>query len=170
MIVQTYSCNVCGKLRDKDTNHWWIVFIPQFVNPNEHRIEIKTWEHSGGNSQDHQKAIHVCGDAHLNTIFQAFLDKRPIPGTDINPRPVDNEHAGDAAPYIVGKPSEHGTGAEVTIREADSPDDKCSGCGHTRSEHGASGIGCWHVIGALPKENYKHPPMCSCQQFLEPSH
>lgn len=43
VVPQPYKCNVCGKYRDRDTNHWWLVWYVVLQNGVTWRIEIQAW-------------------------------------------------------------------------------------------------------------------------------
>lgn len=57
MRVETFSCEVCKKQRDSDTNHWWIVTLGD-------SLVVTPW--AKASKEDIEKAdMHLCGQEHL---------------------------------------------------------------------------------------------------------
>ena len=43
VIPQPYKCNVCGKYRDSDTNHWWLIWVVRLQDGKTDRVEMQLW-------------------------------------------------------------------------------------------------------------------------------
>lgn len=53
-----YLCDVCGKDRSSDANHWWLLWVVTLNDGWRKRIEIQSW-HDG---LARERGIHhVCG-------------------------------------------------------------------------------------------------------------
>lgn len=37
-----FRCRICDKLRERDSNHWWIVLLRRIAEPDEH-MEVRKW-------------------------------------------------------------------------------------------------------------------------------
>jgi hypothetical protein len=42
-IGEPYKCDVCGKHRDADANHWWLVWIYTLADGRSQALEMQPW-------------------------------------------------------------------------------------------------------------------------------
>jgi len=65
IMAQPYKCDApgCDRVRDNDSNHWWLVFLTRGrgARPREYRIELRPWD-DGMATQPFTK--HYCGVEH----------------------------------------------------------------------------------------------------------
>ena len=55
LLAQPYRCNHCGKLREKDTNHWWLLRISP---GHAAAITLARWDPALARDSS---ARHICG-------------------------------------------------------------------------------------------------------------
>lgn len=68
MKVNSYACDNCGKQRDRDTNHW---FMLQIVSSSIYgdRAEVFTWDQEF----DTEATSHACGHECALSMLARFL-------------------------------------------------------------------------------------------------
>jgi hypothetical protein len=64
MKLETYNCDVCGKLRDEE-NHWFLFSAPG----NQNLFSIQPWD-----EEEAEYRNHVCGRACAQTMMEKTIE------------------------------------------------------------------------------------------------
>jgi hypothetical protein len=67
MKVETFKCDECGKSRDKDSNHWYMIFADQRDAKN---IEIRRFD---VRQEASRVWDHICGQECLHKAIDRLL-------------------------------------------------------------------------------------------------
>lgn len=80
MKRNTFSCDVCSKMRSSDSNHWWLITI------GSHALIVQPWDRSSQEEIENAQ-FHVCGRDCLAKKESELLDKFTTP------RPIEISEA-----------------------------------------------------------------------------
>jgi hypothetical protein len=78
--ADTFTCDVCGKDRRRDANHWWLIRLV-FTRPTDGpQIDARLWDERLADEDD--SWAHICGMDCLGKQFGRYaervMSRRPI--------------------------------------------------------------------------------------------
>jgi len=74
-IKQPYQCDECGKPREKDANHWWLMWVELPIGRTPEELMISPW-----NLEKTEKdgVKHLCGQECVQKKVELFLATRSL--------------------------------------------------------------------------------------------
>ena len=79
MKIETFACDECGKRRDSDANHWWVLSADVSavdLSNQEHAIGallIMKWEDGIKHGNPPHRESHVCGQSCVIAAVNRFM-------------------------------------------------------------------------------------------------
>jgi hypothetical protein len=69
-VLQPYACNVCGKSRERDANHWVLVWISKASGSGQEQFLCERWWERRAEAH---YIKHACGQACAQKLFERWL-------------------------------------------------------------------------------------------------
>ena len=69
LLDQPYRCNHCGKLREKDANRWWLIWITRRIDGRTD-FHASTWDERSASDPGMK---HICGQACAQKQFELWM-------------------------------------------------------------------------------------------------